>query len=162
MLTRKHFEALAAEIRQIPDRVVREQAAHAMARVCRQFNPNFDMSRFLAACDVLEALWTEVETLRADLKESDEIREKHRDLLTRIAAALKGEPPEGVWHSWHDLPEKATQLVDRVQRDEALLREALYALEYASDMTKPEGLQGCGCPICTNIAALRERLGDEK
>lgn len=46
--------------------------------------------------------------------------------------------------------------------DEALLREALYALEYASDMTKPEDLQGCGCPICTTIAALRERLGDEK
>ena len=46
--------------------------------------------------------------------------------------------------------------------DEALLREALYALEYAIDMTKPEDLQGCGCPICTNIAALRERLGDEK
>jgi hypothetical protein len=44
------------------------------------------------------------------------------------------------------------------QRDEALLREALYALEYANDMTKPEDLQGCGCPICTNIAALRERL----
>ena len=47
-------------------------------------------------------------------------------------------------------------------QDEALLRQALYALEYASDMTKPEGLQGCECPICTNIAALRERLGDEK
>ena len=43
-------------------------------------------------------------------------------------------------------------------QDEALLREALYALEYANDMTKPEDLQGCGCPICTNIAALRERL----
>ena len=47
-----------------------------------------------------------------------------------------------------------------VERDEALLREALYALEYASDMTKPEDLRGCGCPICTNIAALRERLGE--
>ena len=45
--------------------------------------------------------------------------------------------------------------------DEALLREALYALEYANHMTKPEDLQGCGCPICTNIAALRERLGDK-
>ena len=44
--------------------------------------------------------------------------------------------------------------------DEALLREALYALEYANDMTKPEDLQGCECPICTNITALRERLGE--
>ena len=54
-------------------------------------------------------------------------------------------------------------LEEYVQRDEALLREALYALEYASDMTKPEDedLQGCECPICTNIAALRERLGEK-
>lgn len=51
--------------------------------------------------------------------------------------------------------------VGQVERDEALLREALYALEYASDMTKPEDLQGCGCPICTSIAALRERLGEK-
>ncbi len=50
--------------------------------------------------------------------------------------------------------------VGQIERDEALLREALYALEYANDMTKPEDLQGCGCPICTNIAALRERLGN--
>ena len=90
---------------------------------------------------------------------TDDIREKLGHTLTRTAAALKGEPPADVWHSWHDLPEKATQLVERVQHDESLLREALYALEYASDMTKPEDLQGCGCPICTNIAALRERLG---
>ena len=31
----------------------------------------------------------------------------------------------------------------------AVLREAAYALDYASDMTKPEGLSGCDCPICT-------------
>ena len=58
------------------------------------------------------------------------------------------------------LAEVLRELEWREQRDEALLREALYALEYASDMTKPEGLQGCGCPICTNITALRERLGE--
>lgn len=63
----------------------------------------------------VEALRAEVEKLRADLKESDEIREKLVHLLKRIAAALKGEPPEGVWHSWHDLPERAalaTRLAD--------------------------------------------------
>ena len=59
------------------------------------------------------------------------------------------------------LAEALRKLEERVQRDEALLREALYALEYASDMTKPEDLQGCGCPICTNITALRERLGEK-
>ena len=78
----------------------------------------------------IEALRAEVERLRTDLMESDEIREKLGHFLTRTAAALKGEPPAGVWHSWHDLPEKAAQLVERVQRDEALLRQALDALAY--------------------------------
>jgi HPt (histidine-containing phosphotransfer) domain-containing protein len=35
--------------------------------------------------------------------------------LTRTATALKGEPPEGVWHSWHDLPEKVAQLADALE-----------------------------------------------
>lgn len=72
----------------------------------------------------------------ADLMESDEIREKLDHLLTLTAKALKGELPEGVWHSWHDLPERATQLMEslrkleeQAQRDEALLRQALDALE---------------------------------
>ena len=65
----------------------------------------------------IEHLQAEVERLRADLMESDEIREKLRHLLTRTAKALKGEPPEDVWHSWHDLPERAalaTRLADDV------------------------------------------------
>ena len=37
----------------------------------------------------------------------------------------------------------------------ALLRDAEYALDYASDMTKPEGLSGCDCPICTVSDKLR-------
>ena len=59
----------------------------------------------------------EIKALRADLAESEEIREKLRHLLTRTANALKGEPPEDVWHSWHDLPERAalaTRLADDV------------------------------------------------
>ncbi|MDG2617712.1 hypothetical protein P7L53_15840 [Thermoleptolyngbya sichuanensis XZ-Cy5] len=49
----------------------------------------------------------QVDQLQADLMESDEIREKLGHLLTRTAEALKGEPPEGTWHSWHDLPQMA-------------------------------------------------------
>lgn len=64
----------------------------------------------------VEALRAEVKKLRADLMESDEIREKLGHLLTRTAAALKGEPPAGVWHSWHDLPEKATQLAETLKK----------------------------------------------
>lgn len=63
----------------------------------------------------IEALRAEVERLRTDLMESDEIREKLGHLLTRTAAALKGEPPAGVWHSWHDLPEKAAQLAKALE-----------------------------------------------
>lgn len=64
----------------------------------------------------IETLQAEVKKLRADLMESDEIREKLGHLLTRTAAALKGEPPAGVWHSWHDLPEKATQLAEALKK----------------------------------------------
>jgi len=42
--------------------------------------------------------------------------------------------------------------------DRELMQQALYALEYASDMTKPENMSGCGCPICVTITALRDRL----
>jgi hypothetical protein len=45
-----------------------------------------------------------------------------------------------------------------VSDNEALLRQALEALEYASDLTKPTDLQSCTCPICTNITAIKERL----
>lgn len=40
-------------------------------------------------------------------------------------------------------------------------REALHALEYAGDMTKPEDLQWCGYPIHTNITVRSERLGEK-
>jgi hypothetical protein len=42
--------------------------------------------------------------------------------------------------------------------DRKLLQQALDALEYAADITKPEGLHGCECLICKAIPALRERL----
>lgn len=49
-MTKKHFIALAAEIALIDDREARRKAADAVARAARQFNPNFDKARFLAAC----------------------------------------------------------------------------------------------------------------
>jgi hypothetical protein len=42
--------------------------------------------------------------------------------------------------------------------DRELMQQALDALEYASDQTKPENLHGCDCLICKTILALRERL----
>lgn len=72
----------------------------------------------------IDGLRAEVERLRTDLMESDEIREKLGHLLTRTAAALKGEPPAGVWHSWHDLPEKATQLAEALRELVAVFSES--------------------------------------
>jgi hypothetical protein len=42
--------------------------------------------------------------------------------------------------------------------DRELMQQALDALEYAADATKPEGLHGCECLICKTITALRDRL----
>jgi hypothetical protein len=42
--------------------------------------------------------------------------------------------------------------------DRELMQQALDALEYAADQTKPENLHGCDCLICKTILALRDRL----
>lgn len=51
-MSRKHFVALAASIRQIADKRAKAAAAHAVADACRLFNGHFDRSRFLRACGV--------------------------------------------------------------------------------------------------------------
>ena len=103
------------------------------------------------AIDEIEALREEVERLKS---------------ITAVTMGVgSGDGNLFVHGDWESIKAAQAIVLERgalraaVERDEALLREALYALEYASDMTKPEDLQGCGCPICTNIAALRERLG---
>ncbi|QYD70116.1 hypothetical protein KZJ38_07350 [Paraburkholderia edwinii] len=49
-MTKKHFEALAREIAKIHDANARREAAIAVARVCHEFNPTFNIARFYAAC----------------------------------------------------------------------------------------------------------------
>jgi hypothetical protein len=46
--------------------------------------------------------------------------------------------------------------------DRELMQQALDALEYAADQTKPENLHGCDCLICTTILALRKKLKEQK
>ena len=46
--------------------------------------------------------------------------------------------------------------------DRELMQQALDALEYASDQTKPENLHGCDCLLCKTILALRERLAPQE
>ena len=52
-MTRKHFEALAANILTIKDIDTRLEAARAVAQACRQFNPRFNIAQFYEACNVL-------------------------------------------------------------------------------------------------------------
>ena len=44
----------------------------------------------------------------------------------------------------------------------AVLEEAEYALDYASNMTEPEGLSGCDCPICTASIRIGEVLAGKR
>ncbi len=53
-MTRKHFEALASNIRAIHDPAAREAAAVAVAAACRYSsgNPRFNIAQFYEACGV--------------------------------------------------------------------------------------------------------------
>lgn len=60
-MTRKHFEALAAMVRETPltgvvegrDMAnVREHFAHTLADFCQDQNSRFDREKFLAACGI--------------------------------------------------------------------------------------------------------------
>jgi hypothetical protein len=51
-MSRKHFEALAAEIKDIDNMEARLEAAIAVARAAQQFNTKFNKQRFLMACGV--------------------------------------------------------------------------------------------------------------
>ena len=73
------------------------------------------------------------------------------------------------WHRWKDDPTdelKAAAELRRLHAENekllAVLEEAEYALDYASDMTKPEGLSGCDCPICTASIRIGEVLAGKR
>ncbi len=52
-MTRKHFNAFAAEIRLIHYKHQRGFVADVVANVCNQFSSRFDRGRFMIACDVV-------------------------------------------------------------------------------------------------------------
>lgn len=109
----------------------------------------------------VEALRAEVEKLRADLMESDEIREKLSHLLTRTAAALKGEPPEGVWHSWHDLPERASELQAEVEKVTCELMDAITrADKLAEALEEIRSRSSIDFAMRSDQFELTARLGD--
>jgi hypothetical protein len=51
-MTRKHFVAMAVEIKEIANMEARLQAAIAFCKVAKAVNSRFDQSRFLDACGV--------------------------------------------------------------------------------------------------------------
>ena len=49
-MTRKHFKMIAKVVNAIDNKDVREQVALNFANEIREFNPRFDMQRFIEAC----------------------------------------------------------------------------------------------------------------
>ncbi len=47
---------------------------------------------------------------KAEVEESDALRERLAGLLTRTVNVLRGEPPENTQWSWHDIPERTEEL----------------------------------------------------
>lgn len=54
---------------------------------------------------LLHDLADEINELRTELAESDALRDKMGDILTRSVNAIRGEPEPLSMHSWDDLPE---------------------------------------------------------
>jgi hypothetical protein len=50
-MSKKHYEALAQEIRLIRDMASRQAAFEAVATVCECYNPRFDRRVFKVACN---------------------------------------------------------------------------------------------------------------
>ena len=50
-MNKRHFVALAEAIREIANRRERQRAAETVAKVCQRFNSQFNIDRFLRACD---------------------------------------------------------------------------------------------------------------
>lgn len=51
MMTKKHFEALANNLKQIPNYTDRKTAIDCWVEVCKDMNPRFDEKKFRKACE---------------------------------------------------------------------------------------------------------------
>lgn len=61
----------------------------------------------------LDCAINEVEELRLDLQDADDLIEVMRNLLIRVADAVNGPPPEGTWHDWSSLPDKVAEMASQ-------------------------------------------------
>jgi hypothetical protein len=113
---------------------------------------------------ILLELKEEVRRLRVESSEETAHHEKLRDILTRTANALKGEPAPLTQHSWHDLPEVA----ERLHNDLRLARGAMAAQDererVAGDRCGVSYLDhGCDWPdaVADVVVTLRDALAKE-
>ena len=60
--------------------------------------------------EFIRRLHAECESLRTQLAEAEQSRDKMRDLLSRTAVAIRGAEPELTSYGWADLPERAEAL----------------------------------------------------
>lgn len=51
-MTRKHFKAIAACVRRVPDTAVLFDLVENLCETFRSFNPRFDSNRFRRACGI--------------------------------------------------------------------------------------------------------------
>lgn len=50
-MSRKHYQAIAAALRNIPDKATRQAVIAELLPMLKRDNPRFDCGRFLNACD---------------------------------------------------------------------------------------------------------------
>ena len=75
----------------------------------------------------------EIERLRTELREGDDLRERLAGILTRSVNMIRGEPEPMSLHSWHDLPELVEALKADSERLDWLCSEESDALTAPTD-----------------------------
>lgn len=92
----------------------------------------------------VSALCDEVERLRAEVAELDELREKMADILSRTAVALRGPEPTLTRWSWHDLPERAGAAIAAI---DVMQRAAVIAATDTPPNAGNEGRREASVPL---------------
>lgn len=76
------------------------------------------------AWDAVKDQAARVAELEAEADDSDKLRNRMAQLLTGVANALRGQPPNLTTWSWHDLPERAAAAIHAITVMEAAARDS--------------------------------------
>ena len=103
--------------------------------------------------DVILQAAAELRRLHAEVEEQCRLnamgQEREARLMAEVEQLKRQLKANEVGASYH------LEVIDELVK---VLREAEYALDYASDITKPDGLSGCDCPICTVSIKVRAAI----